>query len=697
MELSAEVESQLDDWHKAFSDPSWTLSLAEAVEIEVKIGVDEEDFKVYLETTKMQSERQVTARTANENDPSSAVSKTSRTKGVFDNHIENTPQTTKPSPSSRSSNHTNQSNEALLHGFAILRMMQLLNFDIHYIRIGSDSEANSSNRTESKLRLTESSAAGEMSLQGRKSVDYNGRDRSNEPVRTIFDDLMGTGFFIELSNRWWLLGSLLVYLKICLSLLAIMFSVDKTLSTILLCLMSRIDLKSTDMREVSDSSLGWTVLILVNLSSLYIIVSLIFNGHILWDLLSRKLFLVERSYQYKVMLSLIAFVYLEYIINVAFINNLYDWNLNSGGTLNNGYSVLASLKRLVTEQDEQNYYIDTLLTVIQFSRGIIRISPYITINYVMICLKRHINAIRNQSLLTDSLKKRQKLRLVVTNRKTNLPRRQLNGDLESMKKSSTDIGRKKRVLFAKEMVQKRDTADNNMSSLVEPTLKNEPEQSEDSRRALAPLQTGSGNLGDRSISALIDQKSTAPAAVSTNSSTSSPIATSRIRHKSHRNALLEIIRNFEELESYITNLYIFTESINRVMSKQGLAVFFIIHNLVISCALILPEPIKGGIFMAHFIRALLIIMGLTPFFLGQSLSYELEELSKQIDRIIIQQQFTKFRRDNLVCIRELLHEIQINCGGMLNFNIETGVKYLVVAFASAFFIEQEDYKLTRRH
>lgn len=555
-------------------------------------------------------------------------------------------------------------------------MVQLLNFDLHYIRIRIDSAQ------APKLRPTET--IGAISSIGAQDRNLE----HNERVETVFDDLMGANFLRELSCRWWILGSFLVYLRICLSLMAIMFSVDKTLSTILLCLMSRIDLKSTDMREVSDSSLGWTVLILINMSSLYIIVSLIFNGHMLWDLLSKRLFLVERSYQYKVMLLLIAFVYLEYIINVAFINNLYDWNLNSG-TLNNGYSVLTSLKRLVTEQDEQNHYVDTLLTVVQFARGIIRISPYITINYVMICLRRHINAIRNQSLLTDSLKKRQKLRLVVTNRRTNNMQKR-HQDLNSgiTKKILTDNGRKKRVLFAKDAIQPtKDNISNTNSRQVD-----------SSRAALVSIRSISGNIEDQSISALIDRKSP-PVAVAnaTSSTTSSLMTTIKIPQKGSRRALLEIIRDFEELESYITNLYIFTESINRVMSRQGLAVFFIIHNLVISCSLILPEPIKGGIFMAHFIRALLIIIGLAPFFFGQLLSYELEELSKQIDRIIIQQQFTKFRRDNLVCIRELLHEIQLNCGGMLNFNIETGVKYLVVAFASAFFIEQEDYKLTRRH
>lgn len=636
-------------------------------------------------------------------------------------------------------------NEPLLGGFALLRVVQLLNFDIYYIGLDSRSD-----KAAMMSRLGDLEAAAKLQ---EKSIDLNqgcaspttiGTDAYNNQTnappsyyKTFLDDLSQYNPFQKYIDRFSLLNALCKFLKICLSLSAIMFGFDKFISTIILCLSTKID-----SPETSNSGMGLFVLILVNFSSMFILSSTVFNGHLLWNLFSKRLFLVSRRFQYKTMLCLLIFVYLEYIINISFVNNLYDWDFISNNIQSGSYSVLANLRIIVTEQDEEHYYVDILLTIIQFARGAIRISPYITINYAIICLKEHIHTIRNQHLLTDSLKKRQKLRVVVAHRKG------------VAKSAITAPGKKKRVNFVTNAPGEvsNDTQGNNQTSNgQEPLVARVDNNANNIRTSSNSQQRGqlkkpsNGNSGSSSPSQNLAWRPTLPPGADENvtsipisfigsplnggseSELKKPASTANIqpslqpsaqqqrrpqsqtlerevsfadsdqqsgtanstRSEDIEKLYLTRIRDFDELESYITNLYIFIGKLNRFMSRQGLTIFFIVHNLVISVSVIVPEAVRGGIFVAYLVRFLVVLIGFAPFAFGQQLNSQLEQLSKQIDRIIIQQQFIHRRRDNLVRIRELVHEIRVNCGGMINFNVETGIKYLVVAFASAFFIEQE--------
>lgn len=655
-------------------------------------------------------------------------------------------------------------NEPLLDGFMLLRLMQLLNFDVYYIGLHSSpsntiSATSISSSSEEKLTANDeliNESAADLEAAKRASTSSMAQEPYVEP--NIMDEVAELNPLHRIIDQSRFLRAIFRYLKICLSLVAILISVDKLLSTILLCLLGRMDSKSHSGSakaaigvnfEASDVSMSWFVLILINLSSTYILFSTVFNGHLLWNLFSQRLFLVSRRFQYKTMLSLLVFVYLEYIINISFINNLFGWsfvsndldnnniNFNSDHNIHGGYSVVNNLRKFVTEQDDEHHYIDIILTIIQFARGIIRISPYITIVYAIICLKEHIKTIRNQYLLTDSLKKRQKLRLVVKNRRDNL-----RGTLGSQKLSSltangtnglNGMSKKKRVIFVTETSGERPpvagcSSDTNSGQqqlnaaanaairhLQEANMNSTASTSNgyDGKVSVSPMSLNSNrslsSLGEPKVSNMMKSNENDEYAITSISMPpQSPLPGSggQLRYpmrsagnlaparqmstrRKRRSFYLDRVRDFDELESYITNLYIFTGRLNRLMSRQGLAMFFIVHNLVISCSLIVPEAIRGGPPMVYTIRLLVIVIGIVPFIYGQLLNGQLKQLSKQIDRIIIQQQFISRRRDNLVRIRELLHDIRVNCGGMLNFNVETGIKYLVIAFASAFFIEQE--------
>ena len=689
-------------------------------------------------------------------------------------------------------------NEPLLDGFVLLRLVQLLNFDVYYI-VHDELDATAESRGGRADLDEQQDLGGEHKLRSRFPADdleANAKTRASDKEQVavwgprrrlnLMEEIGDSNAIVQLVRGSRFLSALCRYLKIVLSLLAIMISVDKTLSTIFLCLMRRIDIHSGSSTvrlqaadngtsgligsrpmtaapagaattsgaayEASDVTMGWFVLVLVNLSAMSILFSTVFNGHLLWNLLSQRLFLVSRRFQYKTMLCLLVFVYLEYIINISFINNLYGWPLaiddlsyklqvegslesapsggsgagqqqdvvNNGNGSRNSFSVMANLERFVTEQDQEHDLVDVLLTIVQFARGVIRISPYITINYVIICLKEHIKTIRNQYLLTESLKKRQKLRLVVKNRRVNLRatnggKFQATGGLSNG--GGAGAGRKpKRVIFATEtsglerrasitvngqLFQAGDLNNGSATGVVAADMALRQLQisssSASSSAATSPGLRQSAaspiSLGSRSASSLSEGKASSIIAVESSAALGDGLSgeepESSSRKRKRPNNYLDRVRDFDELESYITNLYIFTGRLNRLMSAQGLAMFFIVHNLIISCALIVPEAVRGGPLMAQLIRLLVILIGIVPFVCGQSLSSQLEQLSKQIDRIIIQQQFVSRRRDNLVRIRELLHDIRVNCGGMLNFDVKTGIKYLVVAFASAFFVEQE--------
>lgn len=636
--------------------------------------------------------------------------------------------------------------EPLLGGFALLRAVQLLNFDIYYL--GLTRKFKRSPKLNDRFADPEIASPPKLKPNDSFTPEYSKSHVSSSQTyyyTTVLDELANYNPLQKYINKYSILGGFCRLLKICLSLFAIITGIDKTISNIILCLTSNIENKGGDAQEQANSSMALSVLILVNISSIYILFSTVFNGHILWNLLSQRLFLVSKKFQFKTMLILLTFIYLEYIVSIAFVNNLYEWDFTSNNIQSGSYSVFANLRIFLTEQDEEHYYIDILLTIVQFTRGIIRISPYITINYAMVCLREHIRAIRNQHILTDSLKKRQKLRLVVTNRsrkiqdgKNGIKKKKVNfvTDLNGQTITNQTITRKstltpvlegedliKNLNEEQEKLRERESMESiyrdkiskdvNIQSSSTISLLNSIElnrrKSLDSTKKLANgitdeyidafKQLNKSNETNLDNICLIDDikdEKLMKENKQFNINHASLVELKRRRRlqqqqqqQRKQSIYLDKISDFDELESYITNLYIFTGRFNRVMSRQGLTVFFIVHNLVITVSLIVPEAVRGGTIMAYFIRFLVILIGIMPFVIGESLNEQLEQLSKQIDRIIIQQQFIHTRRDNLVRIRELIHDIRVNCGGMLNFNMETGIKYLVVAFASAFFIEQE--------
>jgi len=617
----------------------------------------------------------------------------------------------------------NGDNESLIAGFALLRALQLLNVDIYYIGLEpSPSKRAHPNRPED----VEVALGPKVSPVNATVGSYDSFSSDKRQHRTILDELASYNPLQKFIDRYELLSSFCRFLKICLSLMAITIGFDKTISTILLCLLANRDPKhsesnshnshdSTDNNdnnidsnhddETTSSGMGLFVLIGVNVSSIYILFSTVFNGHLLWNLLSHRLFLVGPSFQLKTMLFLSAFIYIEYMVNISFISNLYEWESNKNGPQLESYSVFTNLTLLVTEQDFGHYYVDLILKILQFSRGIIRISPYITINYTIICLSKHISAIRNQQLLTESLKRRQKLRLVVVSGQRKV-RRAFGG-----RRRRFEFGRRRRISFIAERLDvdkgKIGANSNQQLSTSNESLAIRSKEQKFRRMSFGNIMTNlkadePTELASNSISFVSRSNSSLEFESKPSSDTGAvengKLAANEVGGEQRRSVYSLKIRNFDELEAYITNLYMFTGRLNRFMSLQGLTVFFIVHNLLISASLIVPGAIKGGLYMVYLIRLLLIGTGIVPFIFGQSLNSQLEQLSKQVDRIIIKQHFIYRRRDNLVRIRELIKDICVNCGGMLNFNVEAGIKYLVLALASAFFIEQErKYKTEGSH
>lgn len=543
--------------------------------------------------------------------------------------------------------HQQALDEPLTAGFAVLRVAQLINPDIYYV--GCEFETSNAVTDKESERVRDRDVEAATTGSSRQLAAKNEQSDPPETYSTILDNLAELNPLQKYLTKSSVYSRLCRFAKICLSMFAVVICIDKTVSTVILCLVTKLEHHGGETMESTNSMVGFIVLFLVNISSLVILFSTIFNGHLLWRLFGQRLFLVSRSYQYKSMISLLIFTYFEYLINISFINNLYEWDFTSNDIKSERYSVFANLRILSTDTDMDHYLVDIILTLFQFARGVIRISPYITMNYAIICLRAHIEAIRGQKLLVDSLKRRQKLRLAITSRKqngaANLGRLDKSQPVYSNGHVTAPVPRKKKVSFV---------------------MGESPTEAPKLRQL-------------RVVSSITEEdrepESKSPPRLELSSSSSTDF--------------LDRVRDFEQLESYITNLYIFSGQLNRLMSLQGLSVFFIVHNLVISVSVIVPEAIRGGAPMVHLIRALLVVIGMVPFVLGQSLNSQLCELSRQIDRIIIQRQFVHRRRDNLIRIRELIHDVKAKCGSMLSFNIETGVKYLVVAFASAFFIEQE--------
>lgn len=618
-------------------------------------------------------------------------------------------------------------NEPLLGGFALLRAAQLLNIDVYYVGLETrscgrilssggqktmvcwqrgDVEAIVAGKNVPTVRSCSSIDRAALKSISESNDDVAIKKKANRCYRTILDDLAECNPLQKyIDDRDWL-RAFCRLAKIFLSLAAIMMGFNELISTILLCLVTTIGSKkldnigsnqttaattlstamSSNSENQANSSVGLLVLVLVQFSSIYILFSTIFNGHLLWNLFSQRQFLVSKRFQYKTMLRQLTFIYLEYIINTAFVSNLYDWDAISNNIEAANYSMLANLRILVTYKDFDHFYVDILMSVISFARGIIRVSPYITINYVIICLREHISTIRNQRLLTDSLKRRQKLRVVVGKTSARSGGKSAAAKAVGLLGGGAASRSTKRVNFVTEPPTRRQTIVSGVNDLSRPVeILGQRQQSQ--RDNLNQEATGSELL----------QRNGWPSEPEQLEALKAETQSSDFSKNDDDDNFLERIESFDELEAYITNLYIFTGKLNRFMSSQGLTVFFIVHNLLICASLIRPEVISGGTFMVQLIRLLLILIAIKPFVAGQSLTAQLAQLSKQIDRIIIQQHFIHRRRDNLVRIRELIHDIRINCGGMLNFNVATGIKYLVGAFACAFFIEQEHYKLTRRN
>jgi len=680
----------------------------------------------------------------------------------------------------QSASNTETNFETLLYGLRLLRLIQLINFDVSYISSFFQSLPPCETKPKpdpTKSRICPVSQATNLET----SFRFNS---------------VGLRQFIASFLR-----ILLKNFKIMLSFMAICLSLTKSLATILLCLIVRSDRltqgnqssrapigSETDPREYDSPNItmGWLVLILVNLSSTSILFSLVFNGHLLWDLLGQRLFLVSKRFQHKIMLSLLIFILFEYAVNSLFVNNLFDWSFRQadqdesypgGDRMENkppmnhssfsmfdergSYSdtkwyenitsghVLKTIKVLVTSHDRDNRGIDLLLSVIQFARGILRVSPYITINFCIICLRKHIETIRKQHLLTKSLKRRCRLRMVLANQSKTPKLAQSEKKLNTNRSSKPQLfirrfsllpgsltdGRaeKKKVNFLTRKspspscsalaVRPSSRLSEDVPEAVEPTTTKDEEglqitsrswtsaniSSLDLQRLSPSLLSLSANsmnsqsdprtnhltaAGDQELSCLPTSSSASGRSYALDGQQAHE--SSRTEKKDHER-YLNCIKDFHALEMSITKLYIFTGRLNRLMSRLGLTVFFIVHNLLISCSLIIPQAIDGfsyeedniSMIRVYVVKILIIVIGIVPFVCGQSLNDQLEQLSKQIDRIIILQQINSSRRDNLVRTRELVHDIRLNCAGMLVFNIENGIfKYLLVAFAGAFFVEQ---------
>lgn len=641
--------------------------------------------------------------------------------------------------------------ESLIAGFALLRALQLISFNIYYIgsifnprsrryltRSGSIDE-----EIDGAIDEVENIDGNELNNDERKQIQgsfdnqfepeqindsrkdasaYNSASFYHRFEPTVLDIVNQYNPFEKLIQKSYSFSMFCDFIKISLSIIAITIVVDKIFLTVLISSFKDFDVNSINIgsdssidfsntskhsndesnkvyhkviltnnstliaatindtshtsnhthgkghesnRDIENSEpetglVSFIVLILYQLSELIIVYNTIFNGHLMWNLFNQRLFLVCTRYQYKIMLKLFVFVYIEYYIYIAFIENLYSFSninlINYSSELPSWESPFNCAINLILGRElasaRVNLFLDIISNAIYFTRSMIRISPYIALNYSIACLVVHVENIRSQQLFSKSLKKRGYI-----DSKNPIKNKQAL--------SNQRLNQNKQQLMMIDHQQSRD------QSIFFTSNQNSPVKR------------------DPSINILSDDS------LSKNKNIDIPDDATTI-HISHDNSISSCdvndfsnrIKDFEELESYITNLYVYTCRLNRVMTIQGVGYFFVIHNTIISCSLLKHELIKGGPIFAYLINLLVVVIGFLPFYLSYSFDEQLAELSKQIDRIIIQQKFIYRRRDNLVRIRELINDIKINCGS-LHFNFKAGLKYTGVAFATAFFIKQE--------
>ena len=587
--------------------------------------------------------------------------------------------------------------KSLLDGFKLLRRLQLVNYDVHYIN-------------EAKLKPKQCTSEALLSSRLIKG------ERLKKLLKLLADSL-----------------------RIWLSFVAILISVGKLLACLFLCLLSRDNQQTATTTFGGPNGLfeeskndatpavttGWCVLIAINFSSTLILFSTIFNGHLLCELLGQPLFLVAKRFQIRTMLALFVVILLEYIFQSCLVSNLLaipsdteqtrqskpqgqnNTRLRGETALSSepehwNHEILSNLEAFVTERHQTNRWLNILLGLGQFARGIIRLGPFITMNYCIICLRHHIEILRNQRLLTDSLKRRQRLKMVVASssgaralRASSMLAGALGhtGDLQAgpagelSRRNPSDganLRTQKRVLFASQASPTLGLAAQNLRQLPSIGLINPSGVFEPAPGALDHTSGQPFQRARRLVGSCTNWLQTL----------AGRCRRRRRGHSATSAKYLDRVRDFHELETSIIRLYIFAGHLNRLMSRLGLGMFFVAHNLLISCSLIAPQAIgwqqaPGPQLMVHTIQAMLILVAMLPFVCGQSLGAQLARLSKQIDRIIILQRINSTRRDHLVRTRELLHDIRLNCAGMLAFNVQNGLfKYLLVAFACAFFIEQ---------
>lgn len=474
--------------------------------------------------------------------------------------------------------------------------------------------------------------------------------------------------------------------------------------------------------ELQTGMVTFIVLMLYQISELIILTDTIFRGHLIWNLLSQRLFLVSRKYQIKTMLFLLVFAYCDYFLYICFVENLFQVTSKPLVTTNNrvissqglspsialliGHKPPSIQEHTTAGSESASVLLLFLSDILYFSRTIIRIGPYISMNYAIACLCEHIGNIRNQQLFIESLNKRHKSRLAVPQ--------------EKLQRQSAKVRLRNSTLtpFTAATATNSKRGDSVASSFLSPSMSS-ARASYSSVSDAVGARTSLSHLQLLDVDPLQYQQQSAKVTPTTSSNRQS-LATNNTASNSQavyitekaselamqrgaefallkkRKQFCDRITNFDELETYVTDLYVFAGRLNSLISRQGLVFYFIVHSLIISSMLLAPEKIGGSLVSIYILYAIVIVLGLLPFYFGYCLDEQLVELSKQIDRIIVHHQFIYRRRENLVRIRELISDIKISCGGMLHFNIKSGIKFLIVSSATAFFIKQEHYKLTQR-
>lgn len=145
---------------------------------------------------------------------------------------------------------------------------------------------------------------------------------------------------------------------------------------------------------------------------------------------------------------------------------------------------------------------------------------------------------------------------------------------------------------------------------------------------------------------------------------------------------------FQDIEQNLNELYLFVSQLNEVSSEQNLLGFVIVQNMLTTMSLIGKQDTEMGLY-SWVIRIMILTTGLAPYICGHLLNSQLNLLSEQLDRVIIQQQLNHNTGDRIIRLKELVNDIKIDCGGLFSFNIQSGIKFIVVAVSAGFFITQE--------